>query len=119
MFSSGYIFRIFKDKPSLIEPEEIDSGISVDENRDTDITDLLVGELDDSIETKMSSITNPLNSSPAINKSKRRSKTKLKYRMEYSENGEIIKIYQCQLCEKEFKYQSGISSHITKVHTST
>merc|ERR1719347_188862 len=114
-----------------LEDEERDSGISCDESRDSDILDLLLDEADETEslsepslnEDNQKSVSSPQRdveietaSHEISAKKKRGPKNKLQFRMAYNNNGEYVKIYKCHLCDKEYKYQSGVSNHFRQVH---
>merc|ERR1711935_831185 len=116
--------------------DEKDSGISSGDAQDSDILDLLLD--DDNNDTskveakdfidlsvseleKQNSIQNHNHFSEKEEtpvKKKRGPKNKLLYRMGYNKEGEYVKIYQCHQCEKEYKYQSGVSNHLRQAHKS-
>ena len=124
---------MLNDKITDVDDEK-DSGISSDYNEDSDILDLLLDEdinetsqdeNKDTIDAYVSEhkesniLVSPVKvdhmSSKQIKK-KRGPKNKLLFRMAYNKEEEYVKIYQCHLCEKEYKYQSGVSNHFRQVH---
>ena len=129
-----YFFRASEKYEKDTVEDDKDSGISSDDTDDSDILDLLLEEDNNESAKNESKDTFDLSLSEHEKaniektditvydeklkpvKKKRGPKNKLLYRMAYNKEGEYVKIYQCHLCEKEYKYQSGVSNHFRQVH---